>query len=44
MSQDLLTTEEAKKANIDELLSKLSAGKEGLSSSEAEKRLRAIRS
>ena len=39
MSQDSLTTEEAKKANIDELLSKLSAGKEGLSSSEAEKRL-----
>jgi H+-transporting ATPase len=39
MSQDLLTTEEAKKANIDELLSKLSAAKGGLSSSEAEKRL-----
>jgi H+-transporting ATPase len=39
MSQDSLTTEEAKKANIDELLSKLSAGKGGLSSSEAEKRL-----
>ena len=29
MSQDVLTTEEAKKANIDELLSKLSAGKGG---------------
>ena len=39
MSQDSLTTEEAKKANIDELLSKLSADKKGLSSSEAEKRL-----
>jgi H+-transporting ATPase len=39
MSQSVLTTEEAKKANIDELLSKLSAGKGGLSSSEAEKRL-----
>ena len=39
MSQDSLTTEEAKKVNVDELLSKLSAGKEGLSSSEAEKRL-----
>ena len=39
MSQDSLTTEEAKKANVDELLSKLSAGKGGLSSSEAEKRL-----
>ena len=39
MSQDSLTTEEAKKSNIDELLSKLSAGKGGLSSAEAEKRL-----
>jgi H+-transporting ATPase len=38
MSQSLLTTEEAKKANIDELLSKLSTGKGGLSSSAAEKR------
>jgi H+-transporting ATPase len=38
MSQGLLTTEEAKKANIDELLSKLSAQKSGLSTSEAEKR------
>ncbi len=42
MSEGLLTTEEAKKANIDELLSKLSADKGGLSSSEAEKRLAAI--
>jgi H+-transporting ATPase len=39
MSQGLLTTEEAKKANIDELLNKLSADKGGLSSSTAEKRL-----
>ncbi len=39
MSQSLLTTEEAKKANIDDLLSNLSANKGGLSSSEAEKRL-----
>jgi Cation transporter/ATPase, N-terminus len=39
MSQTLLTTEESKNANINELLSKLSAGKGGLSSSEAEKRL-----
>jgi H+-transporting ATPase len=39
MSKSLLTTEDAKKANVDELLSKLSASKEGLSSSEAEKRL-----
>ena len=39
MDQNSLTTEEAKKADIDELLSKLSADKEGLSSSEAEKRL-----
>ena len=39
MSQDLPTTEEAKKADIDELLSKLSADKGGISSSEAEKRL-----
>jgi H+-transporting ATPase len=38
MSQSLLTTEEAKKANIDELLSKLSADKGGLSSSAAEER------
>jgi H+-transporting ATPase len=39
MSQGLLTTEEAKKTNVDELLGKLSASKDGLSSSEAEKRL-----
>jgi len=39
MSKVLLTTEEAKKANIDELLRRLSAGREGLSSSEAEERL-----
>jgi H+-transporting ATPase len=39
MSQGLLSTEEAKKSNVDELLNKLSAGKGGLSSSEAEKRL-----
>lgn len=39
MSQSLLSTEEAKKANVDELLGKLSASKDGLSSSEAEKRL-----
>jgi len=39
MSQGGLTTEEAKKANIGELLSKLSTDKDGLSSSEAEKRL-----
>jgi H+-transporting ATPase len=39
MSQGLLTTEEAKKADIDELLKKLSANQKGLSSSEAEKRL-----
>jgi H+-transporting ATPase len=34
-----LTTEEAKKASIDELIGKLEAGRGGLSSSEAEKRL-----
>jgi H+-transporting ATPase len=39
MSDGLLTTEEAKKATVDDLLSKLSAGKGGLSASEAEKRL-----
>jgi len=39
MSKSLLSTEEAKKANVDELLSKLSASKDGLSSSEAQKRL-----
>ena len=39
MQGGVLTTEEAKKANIGELLSKLSTDKDGLSSSEAEKRL-----
>ena len=39
MDQNSLTTEEAKKANIDELLEKLAADQKGLSSSEAEKRL-----
>jgi H+-transporting ATPase len=39
MSESLLSTEDAKKANVDELLSRLSASKDGLSSSEAEKRL-----
>jgi H+-transporting ATPase len=34
-----LTNEDAKKAGVDELLSKLSAKKSGLSSSEAAKRL-----
>ena len=39
MDQNSLTTEEAKKADNDELLKKLSANQNGLSSSEAEKRL-----
>jgi H+-transporting ATPase len=39
MSQTSLTTEDAKKASVDELLSKLSASKKGLSSSEVQKRL-----
>ncbi len=39
MSGSFLTTEEAKKVSVDELLSKLSAIKTGLSSSEAQKRL-----
>jgi H+-transporting ATPase len=39
MSQGPLTTEEAKKASVDELLGRLSASKKGLSSSEVEKRL-----
>ena len=39
MDQNSLTTEEAKKADIDELLKKLAADQKGLSSSEAEKRL-----
>jgi H+-transporting ATPase len=38
MDQNSLTTDEAKKADIDELLKKLSANQKGLSSSEAEKR------
>jgi H+-transporting ATPase len=40
MSESLLSTEEAKKASVDELLSKLSASKNGLSSSEAQERLK----
>ena len=39
MNETLLSTEEAKKASVDELLSRLSSSKTGLSSSEAEKRL-----
>jgi H+-transporting ATPase len=39
MDQNSLTTEQAKKADIDELLKKLSANQKGLASSEAEKRL-----
>jgi H+-transporting ATPase len=39
MDQNSLTTEEAKKADIAELLKKLSANQKGLSSSEAAKRL-----
>ncbi len=39
MDQNFLTTEEAKKADVGELLRKLSANQEGLSSEEAEKRL-----
>lgn len=39
MSKSLLSTEDVKKANVDELLSSLSASRDGLSSSEAEKRL-----
>jgi H+-transporting ATPase len=39
LNQNYLTTEEAKKADIDELLKKLAADQKGLSSSEAEKRL-----
>ena len=39
MTQGNMTTEDVKKATVDELLSRLSATKEGLSSSEAEKRL-----
>ncbi len=39
MEQNSLTTEEAKKVDIDELLKKLAADQKGLSASEAEKRL-----
>jgi H+-transporting ATPase len=39
MNNSALTTEEAKKADIDEMLSRLTASKDGLSSPEAEKRL-----
>jgi H+-transporting ATPase len=39
MSESLLSTEDAKKANVDELFSRLSASTDGLSSSEAGKRL-----
>jgi H+-transporting ATPase len=39
MSTSPLSTEDVKKANIDELLSRLFTSKDGLSSSEAEKRL-----
>jgi H+-transporting ATPase len=39
LDQNSLTTEEAKKADVDELLKKLSANQKGLSSSEVEKRL-----
>jgi H+-transporting ATPase len=39
MSENLLPTEDAKKATVDETLSRLSATTEGLSSSEAQKRL-----
>jgi len=39
MEQNSLTIEDAKKADVDELLKKLSANQKGLSSSEAEKRL-----
>jgi H+-transporting ATPase len=40
MGGKLTSIEEAKKANVNELLNKLSASRKGLSSSEAEKRLR----
>jgi H+-transporting ATPase len=39
VSQNFPTTEESKKANVDDLFDKLSAHKKGLSSSEAEQRL-----
>jgi H+-transporting ATPase len=40
MAQDVLNTENAKKATIDELLGKLSASRAGFSSSQAEERLK----
>jgi H+-transporting ATPase len=39
INKNIISTEEAKKADIDELLQKLSSSKSGLSSPEAEKRL-----
>jgi H+-transporting ATPase len=39
LSQNVMTTEDAKKNSVDNLLNRLSASKKGLSSSEAEKRL-----
>ena len=44
MVQNFLTTDEAKKADVEELLKKLSTDQKGLSSSEAEKTTSAIRS
>jgi H+-transporting ATPase len=40
LSQNVMTTEDAKKTSVDDLLNRLSASKKGLSSSEAEKRLK----
>jgi len=40
MNQDVLNAENAKKATIDELLGKLSASRTGLSSTQAEERLK----
>lgn len=40
MNQTAISTEEAKKASIDELLDKFSTGENGLSSSEAKDRLK----
>jgi H+-transporting ATPase len=42
LDQKLLTTEEAKKTSIDELLNELSSNPRGLTSSEAEKRLQEL--
>ena len=39
MDQDFINAEEPKKVNVNELINKLSTSKEGLSTSEAEKRL-----